>query len=120
MSASLGFGVVLEQRVRREHHAGRAVAALQAVLVPERLLERVQRPALRQPLDRQDLVAVGLNGEHRAGLHRLVAVHDDDAAAAARGVAPDVRAGEPALLAQEVGEQRARLDVALVLRRRSP
>ena len=114
MSASLGVGVVLQQRVRRQQHAGRAVAALQAVLIPEPLLERVQRAALRQPLDREDLVAVGLHREHRAGLHRALAVHDDDAAAAARRVAADVRAGQPAVFAQEVREQRARLDVPLV------
>ena len=43
-----------------------------------------------------------------------VAVHHDDAAAAARRVAADVRAGQPAVFAQEVREQRARLDVPLV------
>ena len=114
MSASLGVGVVLQQRVRRQQHAGRAVSALQAMLIPESLLERVQRAALREPFDRENLVAVGLHREHRARLHRLLAVHDDDAAAAARRVAADVRAGQPALFAQEVGEQRARLDVSLV------
>ena len=38
--------LVLQQRVRREQHAGRAVAALQAVLIPEALLQRVQLAAL--------------------------------------------------------------------------
>ena len=114
MSASLGFGLMLQQRVRREQHAWRAVAALQAMLIPEALLQRVQLAAFREPLDREDLVAVGLCREHRARLHRPVAVHDDDAAAAARRVAADVGAGQPALFAQEVREQRARLDVPLV------
>ena len=43
-----------------------------------------------------------------------VAVHDDDAAAAARRVAADVGAGQPAVFPQEIREQRARLDVPLV------
>ena len=53
-----------------EQHAGRAVAALQAMLIPEALLQRVQRAAFREPFDGEDLVAVGLHREHRAGLHR--------------------------------------------------
>ena len=45
-----------------------------------------------------------------------VAVENDDAAAATRRVASDVRPGEPEIFAQEIREQRARLDVAFVRR----
>ena len=70
MSASLGFGVRLQQRVARHHHAGRAEAALQAVLLAEALLHRIELAVLLEPLDRHDLAAVGLHREHRAGLDR--------------------------------------------------
>ena len=74
----------------------------------------MQRAACGEPLDREDLVAVGLRREHRARLHGALAVHHHDAAAATGRVAPDVGAREAAVLAQEVGQQGARLDVALV------
>ena len=54
--------------------------------------------------------AVGLHREDRAGL-RAAAVDEDGAGAALAGVAADVRAGQAQLLAQEVDEQHAGLDV---------
>src|SRR5690606_24648445 len=85
------------------------------MLIPEGLLQRMQRAALRESLHRQDLVAVCLHGEHRACLDGAFAVEDDDAAAAARRVTADVRAREPAVFAQEVRQQRPRFHVLLVL-----
>ena len=90
---------------------GGAEAALQAVLLHEALLHRVERAAVGQPLDGAHLVPVGHRGEHGAGLHRL-AVDQDDAGAAVAGVAAPVRAGEAERLAQEVHEQQPRFDVA--------
>jgi hypothetical protein len=55
-------------------------------------------------------LAARLHGQHGAGLHCL-AVNMDDAAAALGGVAADMRAGEAQLVAQEFGEQGARLHV---------
>ena len=40
ISASLGFGVALEQRLRAHDHAGDAVAALRGLLVDEGVLQR--------------------------------------------------------------------------------
>ena len=48
--------------------------------------------------------------EHRAGLHRH-AVHVDDAGAALRRVAADMRPGQAEMIAQELHEQRAVLDL---------
>ena len=95
---------------RVHHHARGAEAALQAVVLLERRLHRVQRAVgLRHALDGHDVGALGLHGDDRAALDGL-AVHEHGAGAALRGVAADVRAGEPQVLADEGDEQRARLD----------
>src|SRR4029077_15778739 len=74
-------------------HPRGAEAALEAVLVPEGLLERVELSALLHALDSHDLGAVGLDRQDRARL-RAPAVHVDRARAAVAGIAPGVRAGE--------------------------
>ena len=109
--------VALQQVGRGHDHARRAVAALQAVVLPERLLQRVQRAFLAHSLDRRDLGAVGLDGEQRAGLDRL-AVEVDGARAAVGRVAADVRAGEPERLAQEVDQEQAGFDLGAAAQRR--
>src|SRR5471032_1089028 len=60
--ANFAFGggwVVLEQRHGRHDHAGRAVAALQAVLFPEAFLQRVQMAVRSEPFNRRDLRPIG-------------------------------------------------------------
>src|SRR5216117_1336619 len=52
------FRIALEQLAGGQNHAGRAEAALQAVLLPETLLDRMQVPVLREPLNGGDLGAV--------------------------------------------------------------
>src|SRR5262245_42499093 len=91
----------LAQVGRTHDHARRAEPALQAVVLVERGLHRVELAALRQALDRGDLGALGLDREHRAGLDRL-AVDVDGARAALAGIAADVRSGEPEVLAQRL------------------
>ena len=56
--------------------------------------------------------AVRLHGEDVAGLDRA-AVEMDGARAALRGVAADVRAGEPQLIAEKLDEQDVGFDVAV-------
>ena len=56
-----------------------------------------------------DLGALALEREHGAGLDGD-AVDMHDAGAALGGVAADMRAGEPQVLAQELHQQRARFD----------
>src|SRR5207245_2525684 len=85
------------------------IAALQAMVLAERLLHWVHRIARRETFDRRDLAAVGLHREHRARLHRL-SVEQDGARAARRRVATHVGAGETARLAQVVDEQLAGAD----------
>ena len=104
-----------EQRHRSHDHAGRAVAALEPVVLSERLLHRMHPFARRETLDRRDLGAVGLHREHGARLHRL-SVEQHRARAARRGVTTHVGAREAAHLAQVVHEQQSRLDVVVVAR----
>src|ERR1700686_681002 len=106
--------VLIEQICRGHDEAGRAVTALKAMLVPERLLQRMQLAVLRHPLDRREAFAFGLDGEHRAALDRL-AVDQDRAGAALAGVTADVRAGEADHVAQVVHEQEPWFDLMLVL-----
>src|SRR6185436_16195586 len=64
-----GVRIAAAQIDRAHHHAGRAEAALQAVVLAEGGLHRVQLAALGEALDRRDLAPFGLGGEHRARLH---------------------------------------------------
>src|SRR3954470_4310588 len=71
-----GGGVVGEKADRRHDHARRAVAALEAVLLPEAFLHRMELAVGGEPFDGGDRAAVGLDREHRAGLD-AAAVHMD-------------------------------------------
>src|SRR5579871_486144 len=84
------------------------------MLLPERFLHRMEVASLRESLDRGDLSALGLDGEHGARLDGA-AVEEDGAGAALAGVAADVGTREAELLAQEAHEQLPRLDVGLAL-----
>src|SRR5947207_15792097 len=76
---------------RSYDHPGRAIAALQSVMFPEPFLDRMQLPIRGQSFDSCDVRAVGLDREHRAGLHCL-AVKQHGARAADRSLATDMRA----------------------------
>ena len=115
ISSRVGCGFFDKQRVRGEDHRRRAIAALHAVGLAERVLQRRQlaRPR-RQALDGGDGVAVGLHREHQAGAHRR-AVDQHRAGAADAVLAAGMRAGEQELVAQAVEQARARLDLDRVL-----
>ena len=66
-------------------------------------------PSLRRPSIVVIVGALRLQREHRARLHRA-AVQVHGAGAALRGVAADVRAGQLQLLADQLDQQRARVD----------
>src|SRR5262245_54009693 len=95
---------------RGHDHAGRAETALQAVILAEGLLHRMQLAVLREPLDRGDVRALDLPGEDGAGLDRL-AVDVDDACATLRGVAPHMGTSQTQALAQVLDQQRAGIRV---------
>ena len=98
------------EHVDREHQeARRAEAALQAVMIDEGLLQRMQRVAVGEPLDGADLPALRLHREHQAGAHGDV-VEDDGAGAADAVLAADMGAGLPAVVADGVDQRAPRLD----------
>src|SRR2546426_6117760 len=105
-------GVLAEEPSGLHDHARRAEPALQAVLIPERLLERVEVRAVGHPLDGADLGAARRHGEHRAGLG-AAAVDQHRACPAVAGVAADVGPGQAERVAQEMDEQKAGLDLCL-------
>src|SRR5713226_7196843 len=107
--------VALEERAGGHQHARGAETALQAVLLGEALLHRMKLAALLQALDRGDLRAVGLHGEHRARFDR-VAVQHHGARSAMRGVAADVGSSHAKDFADKVHEQESRLDLRLAHR----
>ena len=88
-----GARVALQQLAGSHDHAGRTEAALEAVLVPERLLHGMQIAIEGQAFDGNDLGAVGLHGEHAPAFDDS-AVERDGACAADGSLAADVRAGE--------------------------
>ena len=108
-------GFLGEQVERLHDHAGRAEAALQRVVVPERFLDGMQRPVPRQALDRENVAAVGLHGEHGAGFH-AVAVQVNGARTAVAGVAADHGADLAEPVTQVVHEEQPRLHVVGVSR----
>ena len=95
---------------RRADLAGGAVAALEAVVLEEGLLQRVQLVAVGQALDGGDLGAVGGDREHQAGVD-AAAVEQDGAGAALAVVAALLGAGQIEVLAQGVEQGGAVVDV---------
>ena len=113
ISSSVGFRVPREQVGGGHDHARRAEAALETVVVPERLLQRME---LRRPVAIPSIVvivrAVRLDGEHRAALHGPP-IDVDGARAALAGVAADVGAGQAQVLAEDLDQESSGLDVQL-------
>src|ERR1041385_5822966 len=91
-------------------HARRAVAALQAMIVAEGRLHRMQLLAFGDAFDGGDIGAVGLPDQHGAGFHRA-AVDMHHTGAALAGVAADMGAGQAEMVAQQMDEERPVLDV---------
>jgi hypothetical protein len=108
--------LLAQERGNGHQQTRRAESALQSMCVAECRLEGAQRTVSgRKTLDRLHSMAAGLCGQHDARSRRF-AVEEDGAGAADTVLAPDVRTGERELAADEIAEQQARLDIALVQR----
>jgi hypothetical protein len=106
--------MLLEKGVGGEQDAGRAVAALEPVLVLEGLLQWREALVGRDAFHRRDGVAAGLHREHEARAHRL-AVQQYGARAAHAVLTAHVGAGEIEHLAEAVGQREAGLHLHRVL-----
>src|SRR5262249_23987488 len=84
-----------------------------AMVVPERLLQRMQPVARRETFHRRQARAIHLDRQQQTAAYGH-AVEQHGAGAAYSVLGADVRAREIEAVAQEVGEARARLDRALV------
>src|SRR5215831_12769415 len=115
--ANLLFGrvwIVAQEFQQRGQDAGRAEATLQAVVLVERLLQRMQLlGARRDAFDGEKVVAVRLHGEHQARA-RGTAIHQDRAGAADAVLAADMGTGKAELMADEIRERDADLDFLFV------
>src|SRR5918992_2329546 len=105
--------ILTQHRLHRHQEPRGAEPALERVRLVERALERVQLALRREALHGPDRAAVCLGRQHQARPDRL-AVELDRARAAHALLASDLRAGQPRAVADEVGQERARLHVALV------
>ena len=104
----VGRGMRVEERLRREQHPRRAVAALRRALFGERGLQRMQLRALREPFDRRHVRQADLLRQHEAGEH-LPAVDEDGARAALAELAAVLRPGEAQLLTKDLEQCVVRL-----------
>ena len=105
--AHLAFGgrpIRGEELGERHQYPRRAVAALQAVLVPEGQLQRVELALGREAFDGAHFLAVGLHRQHEART-RSAAVDKHGAGAAHAVLAAQMRTGELQLVAQEIRER---------------
>ena len=110
----LGWGGrCTQQRSRRHQEACRAEPALERVVLAEGALQnRELAVRLREPLDGLERMAVGLHREHQARANRL-GVEQHGACPANAVLASHMRSGQPRLVADEVRQQGARLDLVL-------
>src|SRR5262245_26258506 len=104
----VGVRLAPQQVERGQHHAWRAKAALQAMIAAKCLLQWMQLGTARQRFDGGDLSVAHLDREHQARAHRR-AVKQEGAGAADAMFAAPMHPGKADAVAQEIGQQRARL-----------
>ncbi len=109
----VGLRPAFGQQARgRADLARRAVAALECVVVDERLLQRMQRAVHRQAFDGGDLGAILHDGEREARID-APAVDQDRAGAALPVVAALLGAGQVEMVAQRIEQGCPRREVEL-------
>ena len=104
------LGVAGQEAEACHDHSGRAVTTLQAVIVPEGLLDRMKLITVGHSFNRGDLVAIGLDGKKGARLDR-VPIHKDGACAATGRIATNVCTGEAKCIPNEMDQELPRFDV---------
>ena len=102
----------LEHADRGADLAGRAVAALKAVVLEKRGLHRVQRVRRAEAFDRDDVVALVHDGERETRVDPA-SVDQHGARAALTVVAALLGAGQMQVLSQRVEQRRAQIELEL-------
>jgi hypothetical protein len=100
---------LLDNRNAGHDLARGAEAALEAVVLDEGRLQRMERAVVLQPLDGGDALAALHRGERHAG-EDAAPIHVHRAGAALAAIAALLRPGQHQLLAQGIEQRRARLD----------
>ena len=77
-------------------------------MLDKRLLDRIERVVMRQPLDGSDRPPLALDGEQQAAIHRL-AIHQHGAGATLPHVTAQLGARQMQVFAQRVQQRAARL-----------
>src|SRR5437763_2488679 len=93
--------VVLQQLIGGHQEARRTEATLEAMLLPESLLERMHLPVASQAFHRHHLVTVGLHCKHQARAHAL-SIHQHGTGAAGTVFAAQIGSGQSQILAQHI------------------
>jgi hypothetical protein len=65
-----GAGILIQERLCSQNHTRGAVTALDGPMLNESLLQRMQTGAIRQPLDGQHFLTIGLYCQDQAGVDR--------------------------------------------------
>jgi hypothetical protein len=104
--------LLAQQFLDRDQHAGGAIAALKSIPIAEGLLEIGDFAAVGQPLDRLDDGSVRLNRKNQTASHD-VAVKANGTCSAYPVLASKMGAGETKMVAQKIGEMRARRNVSI-------
>ena len=98
--ARVTFGFLSIMAIGGHDHAGSAEAALQGIVLRERLLQRMKVAVRRQPLDGEDFLAAHVLYGKLAGAHRFL-VDDHRASAAQAGAAAELGSGQSQVGAQD-------------------
>ena len=93
--------VILYQIEGAHHHARRAEAALEAVILAKGFLHRMQGVAVGHSLDRGHFGSIALCRQNSTAFQRL-AIFMDDAGAALAGVATNMGTGQPKMLTEKL------------------
>jgi hypothetical protein len=101
----------IKQSLGRDHETGSAKAALLRVVVYEGLLNRVQLGTIRKALNRRDLVALRLDGEHHATLNRF-AIEQHGTGTALTRLTANVGPGQTKLIPKKLDQQRSWLGLS--------
>jgi uncharacterized protein YoaH (UPF0181 family) len=101
---------VFGQSLKSHQDARRAKTALQSMMLMKRDLKGAEGVVSGETLDRANIAAVRLHGEHKARPYR-VAIDDDGAGAADTHLASDICSGQAQLMADEIRQEQTGLDI---------